>query len=60
MQGSFIHQAYKLGISIGHVAIPDCKSGRVENVILLSALEYSRCCPSDSPFRTEVLISPAA
>lgn len=59
MQGNFINQAYKLGISIGHVAIPDCKSGRVENVILLSALECSRC-PSDSPFRTEVLISTAA
>lgn len=48
MQGSFINQAWELDVSIHCVTIADCKSGRVAKIILLSALENSRC-PSDPP-----------
>lgn len=48
MQGNFINQAGELDVSVHCVTIADCKSGRVAKIILLSALENSRC-PSDPP-----------
>lgn len=57
MQKNFMDPAWKTGTSIGHIAIPDCESGRRENVVLFSVLEYTTCCGVSFrfPFGTEVL-----